>query len=359
MQSWREHMPKGMLLKSEGFASFLFDPDSSFTLEHYCAENNLPYAHVGIPVPLETFAAYGVEFQKRLVPTLEETNITSVERAGEAFELQSATGETFRARKVVIAAGIAHFGYLPPTLADLPPEKATHSSAHHDLGRFREQKVAVIGGGSSAIDMAALLNEQGAEVHLIARRKSLVFHKHSTEPRPPFQQMLRPRSGLGAGWKSKLCTDAPLLFYCMPQKLRFEIVRRHLGPSGGWFIRDRVVGQFPIHVGASLKEASVTNGSVHLNFAEDNGRESQLEIDHVIGATGYQIAISRWKFLSDDLRQQMRTVDDTPVLSTNFESSVKGLYIVGLASANSFGPLTRFAYGAKFTAKRLARHLNR
>jgi cation diffusion facilitator CzcD-associated flavoprotein CzcO len=358
MQVWRENMPKGMHLKSEGFASFLFDPDSSFTLEHYCAENSLPYAHVGIPVPLETFAAYGVEFQKRLVPTLEETNITSVERAGEGFELQTASGETFRARRVVIAAGIAHFGYLPPMLADLSPEKVTHSSAHHDLSRFKGRKVAVIGAGSSAIDLAALLNDQGAEVQLIARRNSLVFHKYSTEPRPHLQQVLRPRSGLGAGWKSKLCTDAPLLFYRMPQKFRFEIVRRHLGPSGGWFIRDKVVGQFPIHVGATLKEASVTNGHVHLMFAGDNGRQTELSVDHVIAATGYRIAISRWNFLQDDLRQQIRNIDDTPVLSTNFESSVKGLYIVGLASANSFGPLTRFAYGAKFTARRLTRHLS-
>src|ERR1700678_1256506 len=75
MQSWREHMPKGMLLKSDGFASSLDDPDSAFTLRHYCEEMKLPYADVGIPVPSETFVAYGLEFQKRLVPMLEETNI--------------------------------------------------------------------------------------------------------------------------------------------------------------------------------------------------------------------------------------------------------------------------------------------
>ena len=359
MQSWRENMPKGMLLKSEGFASFLFDPESSFTLEHYCAENNLPYAHVGIPVPLETFAAYGVEFQKRFVPSLEETNITSVKRSGDGFELRTETGELFQARKVIIAAGIAHFGYLPPILADLPRDKVVHSSTHHDLSGFKGQKVAVIGAGSSAIDIAALLHEQGADVHLIARRKSLVFHNRTHEPRPLLQRMLRPRSGLGASWKSKLCTDAPLLFYRMPQKLRFEIVRRHLGPSGTWFIRDKVEGCIPVHAGTTLKQACVTNGHVNLKFTEADGGETELAVDHVIAATGYRIAISRWKFLNDDLLKQIRTVEDTPVLSTNFESSVKGLYIVGLASANSFGPLTRFAYGAKFTAKRLSRHLTR
>src|SRR5277367_6195664 len=78
MQSWRQNMPKGMLLKSDGFASSLYDPGSTFTLRRYCQEMNLPYADVGLPVPLETFAAYGMEFQKRLVPMLEETNITAV-----------------------------------------------------------------------------------------------------------------------------------------------------------------------------------------------------------------------------------------------------------------------------------------
>src|ERR1035441_5387123 len=38
MEFWLNHMPKGMHLKSEGFASSLYDPDSVFTLEAYCKE---------------------------------------------------------------------------------------------------------------------------------------------------------------------------------------------------------------------------------------------------------------------------------------------------------------------------------
>jgi hypothetical protein len=77
----------------------------------------------------------------------------------------------------------------------------------------------------------------------------------------------------------------------------------------------------------------------------------------VIGATGFRVAISKLKFLDEDLRQQIRNIEDTPVLSRSFESSIPGLYLVGVASANSFGPLTRFAYGAKFTARHISRHL--
>src|SRR6202046_806909 len=113
MQSWRSHMPKGMLLKSEGFATSLYDPDSSFTLRHYCEEMNIPHYDLGNPVPLEVFSAYGLAFHKRLVPTLEQTDITSVSRTSEGFELETADGHTVHARAVIVATGITHFSYLP------------------------------------------------------------------------------------------------------------------------------------------------------------------------------------------------------------------------------------------------------
>jgi hypothetical protein len=80
-------------------------------------------------------------------------------------------------------------------------------------------------------------------------------------------------------------------------------------------------------------------------------------VDHLIAGTGFRVALSKLKWLNEDLVSAIRTVEDTPVLSRNFECTVPGLYFVGLASANSFGPLTRFACGAEFTARRLTRHL--
>ena len=59
MSTWREQMPKGMYLKSDGFASSLSDPASSFTMKHYCQQLGLAYHDTRIPVPLETFTAYG------------------------------------------------------------------------------------------------------------------------------------------------------------------------------------------------------------------------------------------------------------------------------------------------------------
>jgi thioredoxin reductase len=357
MQSWRSHMPKGMLLKSEGFASSLDDPDSSFTLRHYCEEMNLPFDDVGTPVPLDVFSAYGLEFQKRLVPTLEQTDITSVSRASEGFELETADGQTVHARTVIVATGITHFSYLPPFLVGLPGSHVSHSSQHHDLSSFRGKTVVVLGAGASAVDIAAILHEEGSQVQLVARRQAIAFHTKTKEPRPLLQRLRVPRSGLGIGWRSRLCTDAPLLFHLMPQEFRFRTVRNLLGPAPGWFVRDKVVGKFPLHLGCKIQSASIEDGKVHLKIVEKDGSNSELIADHVISATGYQVSISRMGFLDEALRSQLHKVEDTPVLSSHFETSVPGLYMVGLVSANSFGPLTRFAYGAKFTAKRISKHV--
>jgi thioredoxin reductase len=357
MESWRSHMPKGMLLKSEGFATSLYDPDSSFTLRHYCEEMNLPHYDLGNPVPLEVFTAYGLEFQKRLVPTLEQTDVTSVSRTSEGFELETADGQIVHANTVIVATGITHFSYVPPFLVDLPASYVSHSSQHHDLSSFRGKTVAVLGAGASAVDIAAILHEEGSQVQLVARRKEIAFHTKAKEPRPLHRRLRYPRSGLGIGWSSRLCTDAPLLFHVMPQKFRFRFVRDHLGPAPGWFVRDKVVGKFPLHVGCKIQSALIEDGKVHLKIVEKDGSNSELIVDHVISATGYQISISRMRFLDEALRRLIHRVEDTPVLSSHFETSVPGLYMVGPASANSFGPLARFAYGAKFTAKHISKHV--
>jgi len=158
MQSWRECMPTGMHLKSDGFASNLSDPKGSFTLRHFCAEQQIPYDDTRIPVRLDTFAAYGLEFQKRFAPELEQTKVTAIDRIPGGFSLKLANGEVARARNVVLAVGISHFHHVPPNLAGLPAQFLSHSSAHSSVEEFRGRNVTVLGGGASAADLAATLS---------------------------------------------------------------------------------------------------------------------------------------------------------------------------------------------------------
>lgn len=360
MHTWRTHMPKGMFLKSDGFASNLYDPDSSFTLSRYCQEQGIPYADLGLPVRLETFASYGLEFQKRFVPELEDKLVASMARSSSGFDIRLEDGELVAARNVVAAIGISHFQYVPPVLSVLSEEFATHSSRHTSFDRFKGRDVTVIGAGASALDVAALLHQAGACVQLVARKPEVIFHLPPGRiPRPLLDRLRRPTTGLGPGWRSLFCTSAPLVFHAMPQAFRLEVVRRHLGPAAGWFVKDLVVGHVAFHLGFTVAKADVQNGRVRLRLANFDGTQRTLVTDHVIAGTGYQVDLRRLAFLNARLLAEIQSVDCTPVLSRNFESTVPGLYFVGTTSANSFGPMARFAYGARFTAPRLSRCLAR
>jgi thioredoxin reductase len=356
MDSWIAHMPKGMMLKSDGFASNIDDPQGKFTLGQFCAERGIEYGDTGIPVRLDTFSSYGLAFRDRMVPELEDKLVASIDRVEDGFRLRLENGESFTARQVILAVGITHFEHVPGNLAQLPPEFLSHSARHREVEPFRGRSVVVIGGGASALDLAGLLHEAGANVELVSRKKELKFHSTPTgKPRSWWKQMRHPQSGLGPGLRSRFYSDAPWAFHYLPQSLRLKIVGRALGPSGGWFIKDKVVGKVPLHLGYTPERAEVLDGKVHLHLRGEDGSTREIETGHVIVATGYKVDIEQLKFLNPEIRSQLKSVNGSPVLSSTFESSVTGLFFAGVAAANSFGPLMRFAYGAAFAARTVAK----
>jgi hypothetical protein len=358
MRRWQAHMPKGMFLKSEGCASNLFDPSGSFTLRQYCVENGLPYAPYAAPVSLGVFIQYGLAFQRRFVPAVENVMVSALDRLPAAFELRLANGETLRARKVVVASGLSHTAYIPAELAQLPTELLSHSSNHHDLSEFKGQDVTVVGGGQSALETAALLHEAGAEVRVLVRRPSIFWNPVPTgRRRSLYRRLRRPMSNLGPGLGPWLYSNAPNLFRYLPRQIRIARVRKALGPAGAGWLKDRVVGQLPIMLGHSLRGGEKRGERVLLHLQGPDGTLRPLTTDHVIAATGYRFKLGSLPFLSQRLLSQLRSVEETPVLSPNFESSVAGLYFTGLASANQFGPVMRFLEGADYSARRVSRHI--
>ncbi|MGO9087683.1 MAG: NAD(P)-binding domain-containing protein [Candidatus Sulfotelmatobacter sp.] len=360
MDSWLQHMPKGMMLKSDGFASDIYDPERAFTLRQFCAERGIEYADTGIPVRLETFTEYGLAFRDRMVPELEDKLVVHVDRLPSGFLLRLEDGETVQARSVVLAVGITHFEYVPENLAHLPTEFLSHSACHREVEPFRGRSVVVIGGGASALDLAGLLHEAGADVQLVSRRGELKFHSQPTgKPRSWWQQIRHPQSGLGPGMRSRFFANAPGAFHYLPERLRLEAVRRSLGPSGGWFIRDKVVGKVPLHLACTPQGAEVQNGSVHLSVQAADGSKREIVAEHIIAATGYRVDLERLKFLNPEIRSKLKALSGSPVLSSTFESSIPGLYFAGVAAANSFGPVMRFAFGAGFAARTLTHVLTK
>ena len=355
MGAWANHMPKGMRLKSEGFASSLADPESQFTLAHYCRQEGLPYQDTAHPVPLETFVAYGLAFQKKFVSNLENKMVVSVRSCPVGFEMRLDDGETVFARRVIVAAGITQFAHIPAVLSALSADFVSHSSVHNDLQGFKGRQIAIVGAGASALDLAALLHQAGASVQVIARGSTIRFH-NPPKPRSLLERIFNPMTGIGMGMDFYFYVTAPHIFRRLPEKLRLDRVRKTLGPAPGWFIRDEIVGKVPLHLNMNIASACVENGRVNLQLT-DGERSQTLGFDHVIAATGYRVDLERLGIFSRELRGNIRVTGRSPLLSANFESSVPGLYFVGVAAANTFGPVMRFAYGARFTARRLSRHL--
>ena len=361
MDSWLAHMPEGMMLKSDGFASNIYDPDGKFTLKRFCAERGIEYADLGIPVRLATFGDYGLAFKDRMVPELEDKLVVDIERLADGFLLRLDDGEKVTARRVVLAVGITHFEHVPENLAHLPAEFLSHSYRHRDLAPFKGRSVVVVGAGSSAIDLAGLLRDAHADVQLVARATSLKFH---TKPEPGkrrswWQRMRHPDSGLGPGMRSRFFSGAPALFHYLPESLRLYFVRETLGPSAGWFMKDKVMGRVPLVLGYAVERAEIQDGKVRLHLRGIDGSTREIVTDHVIAATGYKVSTERLAFLSSEIRSKLKCVDGTPVLSSSFESSIPGLYFVGIAAANSFGPVMRFAFGAGFAATRITQTMMR
>lgn len=360
LDTWCEHMPKDMLLKSDGFASNLHAPDGRGTLKAYYKAHGIAYADQGTPVRLDLFNAYAARFQKRYVPHLEQKNVTMLRQSPNGYLLELDDGERFQARHVVNAVGITWFAHMPHKLRGLPDWAASHSFAHRDVSQFKGRDAIVMGAGASAIDLAALLADSGADVRIVARAEHIRFHD---APDPAndtlLRQIQRPPTGLGPGWRSFFCANTPLLFHRMPEKIRLRATHNHLGPAPGWFMRKRVEGRIPMLLGRELLHAQTEGDRVALRVADENGEQTTLTCDHAIAATGYRPELHRLPYLAPELLKRIAQVENTAILSDRFESSLPGLYFTGPAAANSFGPLMRFMVGAEFAAPRIAAHLAR
>jgi FAD-dependent urate hydroxylase len=360
MRLWTALMPKGMFLKSQGFASNLSDPRGSHTLEAFCKATDRPYRHYALPVALDIFVSYGHWFREELGLEVEQTDVTGVTQAGPAFEVTLATGETLKARRVVVAIGVEAFAFVPSPLAELPAELCTHASAHDDLAVFDGKEVVVVGAGQSALESAALLHENGAKVRLLARRQQVAWNGQPLPlDRPLLQRLKEPESGLGSGWATWFYSNHPEFFRRLPRQTRVFRARTALGPAGASWLRERVQGQFPVDSGHVVNRAEALDSRVVLAVTGPAGTTERVSADHVIAGTGYRTDLSRLSFLDAGLRGRLSVVEGSgsPAVDGGYQTAVPGLYVIGPAVAQTMGPVMRFVFGSAHAATTVSRQL--
>ncbi len=364
MATWRQNMPEGMFLKSTPRASSISAPQPGFSLLDFCDYAGVPRLTEEQAVPIDLFERYGWWFQERWVPWVEPVRAREVAPDGGGFRVGLESGEDVAADCVVVATGLTSFTYTPPELAGARLAGGTpggsglltHSSEHRDLSRFADRRVAVIGAGQSALETAAILRERGAKVVVLARGRRVLFASPPARPGPggPAHHVLKPPSPMGPGWSLYALHRGPALFRHLPLHVRLRTVHSVLGPSGAWWLRDRVDGMIDIRTEQWVRAATVEGEEVVLHLNEANRRSYELRVDHVIAATGYRVDVAAFEFLAPALRLSLERAGGSPRLTASFESSAPGLFFVGLPSAATFGPLLRFVCGTQFAASRVS-----
>ncbi|HVP62926.1 MAG TPA: NAD(P)-binding domain-containing protein [Myxococcaceae bacterium] len=342
-------------LKSYCFGTNLSTPKPGFAFADYNSPRQLETFE---PCSISNFAEYGQWFQENNVPWVEPIDVVTVDRQGDGFALKLANDAQLLASRVVIATGLSDFAYTPSALGSLSSQLCTHTAKVTSFESFRGQDVAVIGGGQSALEAAALLHEAGARPQLLVREESVLWQTRVMKERSLWRKIRSPITGLGTGPKAWALTRFPGGMHRLPASWRTRFVRNHLPAEGAWWLRERVEKIVPIHCNTAIVTAAEQGSRLALRLRESKtGSERTIRVDHVIAGSGYLVDVERMSVLAPDLRARIQRLEAAPRLNKAFESSVPGLHVIGPASAMSFGPLFRFVVGAEYTAETITAHL--
>jgi thioredoxin reductase len=358
MASWRNNMPSGMILKSEPFASNLSDPERRHTLERFYASRGMAYRPIGNPLSIANFLDYARWFQQQTRIEAVDTTLIDLRQVDNGFELALADGSVIWAKRVILATGYLPFKKIPLVLDGLPSELMSHSSEHRDLAQFAGKDVTIVGCGQSALELAVMLHEQGANTRVLARADRVAWGNAPNLSRSTLRRLCYPDAGIGPGWRSVIVSELPKVFRRLPVQTRHDYVARSWGPAGAWWLRERARDRLPLLTSHSIAHAVERGGKLVL-AVWDREKTVRFETDHIIAATGYRVDLDRIQYLSAGLRAKIKTYEGAPILDRALQSSTAGLHFVGLTSAPSFGPVMRFVYGAKHAAAFLAAHLRK
>lgn len=347
MSFWRT-MPKGMLLRSNSTATCIAEYEGPLSLDSYMAATERSLQR---PYPLQDFLDYGDWVTDRVAPDADRRRVRRVDRDPGGFRLDFDTGESLRARRVVVAAGIADFSRRPEVGAGLPPDLVSHTADHSDFSGWSSSRVLVVGGGQSALESAALLHEAGAEVSVAVRAPHInwlhggKYHRKLGRMAP----LVYAPTDVGPMGLSRIVA-APGLFRRFPRSLQNPLAYRAIRPAGAAWLKPRLEG-VPVHLDRTVRDVRSENSHVSVTF--DTGQTHS--VDHVLFGTGYQVDISRYGFLSPELLSKIRRADGYPLLGRGMEATVPGLHFLGATAAYSWGPIMRFVAGGWFGAASLTR----
>jgi FAD-dependent urate hydroxylase len=355
MSFWRQNMPVGMLLRSNWTATQIADPNGFLTLEAYQKASG---KQVSAPVPLDRFVDYGLWYQSQAVTDLDTREVVRLEAKEDGFHLTLEDDGVVQAGRVVLAAGIGPFAWIPAGFQYLPSSLCSHTSSHSNFQAFTGKEVLVVGGGQSALESGALMHEAGAKVQIVARTRHIHWLQgavsktlHHRLGRATSRFLYAPTDVGPAGISQVMAR--PYLVRRLPRSVQNRLRNRCIRPAGARWLLPRLQN-VPIHFGRSVVSSARAGDRIRVRL--DNQTESL--VDHVLLGTGYRIDIAKYAFLAPKLLDSIQRMNGFPILNEGFETSVPGLHILGAPAAWSFGPLMQFVSGTTYTSHALLRYLS-
>lgn len=351
MGFWSE-MPEGMRLRSPWAATHLADPSRAFSLDAYEAMLGHPIAR---PVPLETFVDYGRWFASHAVGDIDRRRVTSIEAGRSGFSLALSDGDTVDADRVVLALGISEYASRPPQLEGLPATLAMHSGAVTRPSDFGGRTVGIVGAGQSAVELAALFLENGAQPELLIRASGIRWLRRSARLHRlgSLSRLLYAPTDIGPAGASRVIA-LPALHRRFPGRTQHALTHLAIRPAAAAWLHERTEG-VPVTTGVEIVRACPEANGLSLDLSDGTARR----VDNLIFATGYSVDLRRHPLVDKTLADSIRMRDGYPVLDRGFETSLRGLHVVGAAAGHTFGPLMRFVAGVEFTAENLCRRAAR
>lgn len=310
--------------------------------------------------PTESWHEYLCFYRKVLnLPIENRMHLTSLKPLDNLVELTFNDTITVYARKVVLATGRDGSGrlHIPPFLQEIPKHLYAHTGESIKPIFFSGKKIAVIGSGSSAFDVAAVALENGASsVDMLVRRNSI-------SPINRFAQFVFP--GLANG------------FYFLSDELRCEFLAAAyragaVRPSEASVKRLKDFEN--LHIYYSTHISRIIPNENTLDVHSNHGTASY---DFLVAATGYEVNLSYrpelnqitphillWKdHVPQHLLQEFPQLKDFPYLGPHFQflkatpasPSLKNIYCFNYGAFLSHGHLTGDIIGINYGATRLAK----
>ncbi len=242
-----------------------------------------------------------------------ESPVTEVRRVDSGFSVRTHSGQSLMAKRVFVATGAVEEN-IPAQIEGV--ELATTYASHSiDKAHYRNKRVAIIGAGNSAFEVADHLADSAAIIHVLV--KEPVRH----------------------AWQTHFPGDLRAVNNNILDMYQLKSLHATIGFQPKKIVR----------TAAGALRVSMEEECPH--WATPCTINLDLEYDEVIFCTGWNYVP---EFFAEDTRPERTACGRYPELSAKWESSVPGLYFIGTSmAARDKRAASSFIHGFRYNVRTL------